>query len=355
MRKCLFFLLALLCLTGTARAVDTEALDEAVPREARELLGDIDWLGASGAQEALVGLWDWCRAQLGGVLRAAASSAATALAATLLCSLAACLAPEGRTPDYVLLGGVLAVAASCSGSIRGYLAQAQEALCAMVDFSHALLPCVAAASAAVGQAASGSLRFMISSMFMDLLLKLASELVLPLIYAFVAAATARAALPNGALTGSVNAFKWVATTAMTLLCTVFTLYLSISGAVAARAETMATSAVKTVVSTALPVVGKIVSDAAASYVAASALLRGALGVGGLLVVLAVCAGPVLRLGAHYLCFKMAAAVAAPFAEGRLSTLLCDIASAYGMALGLVGSGGAMLFVAVALSARVMGA
>ncbi len=350
----MIFLLLALSLSLPARAVDTEALEQAVPPAARELLGDWDWQSGQGLGTALERLGQWCLERARAALRPAAAGAGTALAAALLCSMAGCLGPEGKAPEYVVWAGVMAVTLGCSGSMTGFLSQARDALCTMVDFSRALLPCIAAASAAAGQAVSGSARFAAASLGMDLLLKLALDLVLPLIYAFVAAAAARAALPQGPLEGPVQLFKWVATTAMTALCTVFTLYLSLSGALAGRSEALAGSVVKTVVSTALPVVGKIVSDAAGSYLAASEMLRGALGIGGLLVVLAVCAGPVLSLGACYLCFKAAAAVAAPFAEGRLSRLIGDIAAAYGMALGLVGGGGAMLFVAVALSTEVLG-
>lgn len=354
MKKILLFVLFALCLAGGAGAVDTAAVAEAVPEEVRAILGELDWNTGRGAAEALDKVWAWVLGQLDGVLRQALRSAAVALAVTLLCSLAGAVAEDGKTPDVVLLGGALAVTASCAGSVTGYLSQAREALCSMIDFSKALLPCMAAASAASGQAVSGAARYAASSLFMDVLLSVGTNLVLPLIYAFVAAAAAKAALPVGPLGGPVRIIKWICTTALTALCTVFTLYLSVTGAVSAPTDALAGSVVKTVVSNALPVVGKIVSDAAGSYLAGAALLRGAVGAAGLAVVLCVCVGPMLSLGAHYLCFKAAACVAEPFAEGRLSGLLGDVGTAYGMALGLVGSGGAMLFVAIVSSTEALG-
>lgn len=354
MKKILFFVIAALCLSGAARAVDTAGVAEAVPAEAREILGELDWNTGRGTAEAMEKLWAWVRGQLDEVLHQALQSAAVALGVTLLCSLAAAVSADGKAPEAVLLGGALAVSASCAGSVTGYLSQAREALCSMIDFSKALLPCMAAASAAGGQAVSGAARFAASSLFMDVLLSVGTNLVLPLIYAFVAAAVARAALPVGPLGGPVRMIKWVCTTALTALCTVFTLYLSVTGAVSAPTDALAGSLVKTVVSNALPVVGKIVSDAAGSYLAGAALLRGAVGAAGLAVVLCVCVGPMLSLGAHYLCFKAAACVAEPFAEGRLSGLIGDVGTAYGMALGLVGSGGAMLFVAIVTSTEALG-
>lgn len=354
MKKILLFALFCLCLGVPVWALDTSAVAEAVPEAAAEIVGELDWQTGSGAAQALERVWNWAAEKAVDFLRTAMGSAVTALAVTLLCSAAGALCPGGKTPDYVVLGGALAVTAGCAGDISGYLSQAREALCGLCDFSRALLPCVAAASAASGQAVSGAARYAASSLFMDVLLSLGTNLVLPLIGAYVAAAAARAALPAGAMGGPVKLIKWVCVTALTGLCTVFTLYLSVTGAVSARTDALAGTVMKTVVSGSLPVVGKIISDAAGSYLAGVSLLRSAVGAAGLAVVLAVCVGPVLSLGAHYLCFKAAACLAEPFAPGRLAELLGDLGAAFGMALGLVGSGGAMLFISLVLSTEVLG-
>ena len=165
--------------------------------------------------------------------------------------------------------------------------------------------------------------------------------------------TANAALPDGALGGPVKLMNWACTTALTALATVFTVSLSLSGIIAGSADKLAGSAAKTVISAALPVVGKIVADAADTYLAGAQLLRGAVGLFGLAGVLCVCLGPLIGLGLHYLLFKVAAAVSEPFADGRLSALLGNIASCYGMALGLLGCTGAMLFVSVVIGTEAL--
>ena len=181
------------------------------------------------------------------------------------------------------------------------------------------------------------------------------QVILPLIYAYAAAGTANAALPSGALGGPVKLIGWICSTLLAGLTTVFTLALTLTGAIAGSADKVAGSLTKSAISAALPVVGSILADAADAYVAGAALLRGAVGLFGLAAVVCVCVGPLLGLGLHYVLFKVAASVAEPFAEGRLAALMGNIGTAYGMALGLVGSAGAMLFVSVVLGAEVLGA
>jgi len=337
----------------TTPAVDTSELEEALPEQAKEILGDVTVSDGTEGTNLLEKVKDWALQNVGQKVKQAAGSALTALAVALLCSVAGAAAPDGKTPEYVILGGALAITASCAGSVSSYLAEAKDALTSMSDFSKALLPCIASASAVSGHAVSGAARYAASSLFMDILLTLGTSVVLPLIYAYVAAASANAALPGGVLGGAAKLIKWVCGTVLAVLTTVFTVYLSLSGAVTGSADAVAKGLAKSAISAALPVVGSIIADAADTYLAGAQLLRGAVGVLGLVAVLCVCVGPFLGLGIHYLFFKAAACIVEPFAEGRLSALLGDIGGAYGMALGLVGSAGLMLFISVVLGTQIL--
>jgi len=338
---------------GATSPVDTSEMEEALPEEAKEILGDVKVSDGTNGTNLLEKVRDWAVQTMGQKMKQAARSAMTALAVALLCSVAGAAAPDGKTPEYVILGGALAITASCAGSVGSYLNEAKDALTGMSDFSKALLPCIASASAASGHAVSGAARYAASSLFMDILLTVGTGAVLPLIYAYVAAASANAALPGGVLGGAAKLIKWACGTVLAVLTTVFTVYLSLSGAVAGSADAVAKGLAKSAISASLPVVGSIIADAADTYLAGAQLLRGAVGILGLVAVLCVCIGPFLGLGIHYLFFKAAACVVEPFAEGRLSALLGDIGTAFGMALGLVGSAGLMLFISIVLGTQML--
>lgn len=352
MKKILTTILFVLLLAAPANALDTSAMEAAVPEVAREIMGDADAENIldGGAAERVR---SWCQEQITKLLTEAGRNAGIALTTALLCSAAAAVSPGGRMPGYVLLGGSLAILGSCMGDMRSFLSQTGSALDDLSDFSRALLPCVAAASAAAGQPAAGAARYTVSALFMDVLMTLGRNIVLPSIYGYGAIAAANAALPDGALGGPVKLVKWLCTTVLTLLTTVFTMMLTVTGMIAGGAEKVACSAAKTAITAALPVVGKIVADAADTYLAGAKLVRNAVGAFGLTAVLCICLGPLLRLGLHYLLFRAAACIAEPFADRRLSELLGNIASGCGMALGLVGSAGFMLFVSIVLGTEAL--
>ena len=67
---------------------------------------------------------------------------------------------------------------------------------------------------------------------------------------------------------------------------------------------------------------------------------------GLLTVLAICILPFLRLGVHYLVYRLTAALCATVCSGPEVKLIDDIGSAFALLLGLVGGGGLILYVSL---------
>ena len=178
---------------------------------------------------------------------------------------------------------------------------------------------------------------------MDVLLSLTRTLLLPLAYALLAVRTAAAATGSAALDAAGKLIKWLAFTLTALVASGFTLYLSVTGAVAASADAAAARAVKTAVSAALPVVGGIISDAAGTIAAGAALLRSAVGVLGCAVAAAVCLAPFIALGARYLMYKAASVAASAF-----------IGAVFALVLGVTGASAAMLFVGIISFVKAVG-
>ena len=100
---------------------------------------------------------------------------------------------------------------------------------------------------------------------------------------------------------------------------------------------------RTAVSSALPVVGRILSDAAATVAAAAGVLRSSIGVFGILAVLGICLAGALPLGIRYLFYKLSAAVCSCIADKRIGELIGDLGICFGMILALNSTGAFILF------------
>ena len=142
---------------------------------------------------------------------------------------------------------------------------------------------------------------------------------------------------------------------LTAFLLLFLGWLTASGAIAGSADAAAVKTAKIAISRAVPVGGSILSDAAETVLAGAGVLRGTVGVVGMLVVLAICLTPFLQLALHYLTYKGAAALTGTVAGPRLSGLMDNLGGAFGLILGMTGSCAlVLLFSIVSAVSAVMG-
>ena len=133
---------------------------------------------------------------------------------------------------------------------------------------------------------------------------------------------------------------------LTILLLTYVGYLTVSGVVAGTADAVAVKAARFTVSSMVPVVGGILSDAAETVLAGAGVLKNAVGVFGMLTILSICLVPFLRLGVHYLAYKLTGALAATVADGRVAGLIDQIGSAFGLVLGMTGASALLLLVSM---------
>lgn len=351
----------LMIMSAPAMAVDVEReqsealgvgeMESALPDEAAEIMDGMSVTSGIDLDSALSAIAEAVGGKLGSIVKSSLKSAASLIVIVLLCSIVSILYDDKEVPDFVPLVGALAVAAAAIGDVKSFIGLGSETLQALSDFSKALLPTLAAAASASGAATSATAKYVATAFFMDILLTVAIRVVMPLVYAYIAAVIANAALGDNALSGVASAIKWVCVSALKLILIAFTAYLSVTGVISGATDAVATRAVKTTISAALPVVGGIVSEAASTVLAGASILRNSIGVFGLIAVICVCITPFLRLGAQYLMYKLSAGLSEIMSGGRLSKLISDIGSAFGIVLGLTGAGALMMFLSIISSIR----
>ena len=272
--------------------------------------------GTDGLEAGARSILSAAGAQLDGLIRRSLRLGLKLMAVVLLCGLAegACL--EGRS------GGLQAVemAGAATGGVSG---------------------------AAVRQGAT--------VLCSSLLIRGIDGLLVPMLYAYIAACCAHAALGSDGLKKLAALLKGTIVFLLTAGLLAFVGYLTASGAIAGSADAAAVKAAKMTISRAIPVVGGILSDAAETVLAGAGVLRGTVGVVGMLVVLAICLTPFLQLTLHYLTYKGAAALTGTVAGPRLSGLMDSLGGAFGLILGMTGSCAlVLLFSIVSAVSAVMG-
>ncbi|MDR0857716.1 MAG: stage III sporulation protein AE [Oscillospiraceae bacterium] len=288
-------------------------------------------------------IWEEAKTSVTDAFTGAVRSCAIILTVALLVGLCGVLETSGGVSNYAVLAGILAVSLVAVGDVHNFVGLARGTLTSVKSFADVILPALAAAAAASGSPASAAAACAVTAMFMDILITLSQGLLLPIIYAYLTAELIGAAANSAAALAAASFLKWLSTALLSLIVLAFILYLSITGIVSSSADAAAVRVAKTTLSTTLPVVGGIVSDAAQSVLAGALTLKNAVGVFGMLAVLAICVTPFIHIGAHYLLYKAAAKLSGNIAGGNFAAAVNGIGGAFGLLLGTSGACALMLF------------
>ena len=333
-------------------AGDGEALREALPPEAAEMLEEVA-LSQPEPEEGLGAIWGYLKTHLRENLGEALRPAASVLAIALLCAMGEPFTRGGRF-SWLMLGGCLGVFAVSAADLRSALVLGRETVENLTDFSKVLLPMLTTAAVSAGAFTSAGAMYAASAFCSDLLLTASRDLILPLITALAVTAAAGAALGTKQLQSAEKLLGWSVRTLLKYLVLAFTAWLSLTGVLRGAADAAAVRLSRAAISTALPVVGRSLAEASEALVAGAGMLRSALGLAGALSVLAAIALPLLRLGLRCLIFRAAAALASLVAGERLGRLLSALCTVYGLLTALVGASAAVLLMGVVSLVRTAG-
>ena len=126
-----------------------------------------------------------------------------------------------------------------------------------------------------------------------------------------------------------------------LLMTGFTGLLAVEGLIGAARDGAAAQSARYAVENMLPIIGGEVSGAMGALASSASLIRAAVGTTGILVVLAGCGKPALRLAASALSLKLTAAIIEPAADRRAAVAAGQLADTAEMLLALCAAGVAL--------------
>lgn len=346
----LLFLLLSISVPVKAEWQDSELADELQVDELLEYAED-NGLDEYGTLKDFR-VWDALSSLLQRALKAAISEevlqvTVASLLIVLLCSLLrSVLSVSGTKLDVLTLTGAAAISVLTMSGNGALTKLSVETLGKAQDLANVLLPVLSGASLLSGAVTASATKYAAATFFLNVLLNLSVNGIVPIVRLYTAAAAAEAASGSELLSGVLGFMKRCATLALTVILIAFSIYISVCGLVQGTTDAAVLRGAKTTISTVLPLVGSIASDAAASVLAAAGVLRQSVGVFGLVALAAALLLPFLRAGVQYLLFKGAAGISAGLADKRLHKLLERLSEAMAMLLACIGSCGLMLFLSI---------
>ena len=204
------------------------------------------------------------------------------------------------------------------------------------DYGKLLFPVMTAALAAQGGITTSAALYAGTAMFNTILSSIIISILIPGIKVYLAVSVVNSVTNEDILRRIADFIKSSNTWILKTLLTVFTTYLGISGAVSGTTDTVALKAAKIAISSAVPVVGGILSDASEAVLISVGIARNAAGIYGILAVIAVFLEPFLRIFSNYIVLKATGAVCSVFGSKTTTALNDSFSTAMGFLLAVMG-------------------
>ena len=299
---------------------------------------DVQELMPAETESFAQGLWTVIKAGIEKFAPELTAAAGSCMALTAVVMLASVMnTMPGNSRKVVRFVTTLALATILLGQANAMVNLCAETVRKITDYAKLLLPVLTAALAAQGGTTGATALYAGTALFNTVLSSIISKLLIPMVFVFLALATANSAVGEDLLKKLRDFIKWLMTWSLKTILYVFTGYLSITGVIAGTADAAAVKAAKITISGVVPVVGGILSDASEAVIVGAGVMKNAVGIYGLLAVAAILITPFLRIGVQYLLLKLTATLCSLFGVKEASDLIEDFSGAMGVLLGMTGT------------------
>lgn len=133
-----------------------------------------------------------------------------------------------------------------------------------------------------------------------------------------------------------------------IVLTIFVGVVSLEGTLSSSVDGITAKTSKAVVSSAIPVVGKILGDAVDTVLGCGVILKNAVGLVGVIIIIGICIIPILKLTVLTVSYKLLSALVQPIADKPITSLLEQIGDIFKIFLGILSAMSFMLIIGTTL-------
>ena len=137
-----------------------------------------------------------------------------------------------------------------------------------------------------------------------------------------------------------------------MVLTIFVGVVSIEGTLSSSVDGITAKTAKAAVSSFIPVVGKILGDAVDTVIGCSSILKNATGIVGIIILLGIAIGPIIKLIILMALYYLGAALCQPIADEKVIKLLEQIGDTFKTLLAILCSVSVMFIIGTTLVIKI---
>lgn len=251
----------------------------------------------------------------------------------LICVIILISLGESFIPDDNKYKSVIGILSTlfCISAVIVPLYQAMEAAISSVSvcgvFMKSLIPVLTGVVSASGNPTLAISFQSIAFSVAQVISSVSENYIVPIVGAVIAIDITGALMPSFKLSGITDLIKKTVISVLSFTSTLYISFLSLKGALANAADTVANKGIKLIISSAVPVVGSAVSEAYSGIIGSLVLVRSTIGIFGIAVITVVTAPAMIQLLFWIFALKIGASVGEVFLQDSTVRLLKSLSSA----------------------------
>lgn len=137
-----------------------------------------------------------------------------------------------------------------------------------------------------------------------------------------------------------------------VILTIFVGVISLEGTLSSSVDGITAKTAKAIVSSSIPIVGKILGDAVDTVLGCGVILKNAIGFIGVIIILGICIIPILKLATLTICYKLLAGLCEPIADGKIVKLLEQMGDIFKVLMAILCSVSVMVIIGTTLVIKI---
>lgn len=244
--------------------------------------------------------------------------------------------------QYILIATVIMT------NFSSIITLTKEAVGNMISFIQLLFPLLMTLMLASGSVVSVNLVQPIILFIINLISNIFQSIIIPIILVGTALAIVSKISDRIQIDKLSKFLKSSSVWVIGILLTIFVGVLSIEGTLGSSVDGITAKTAKAAVSSFISVVGKVLGDAVDTVIGCSAILKNAIGIVGVIVVIAICITPILKLAIITIIYHLTAALCEPIADSKIVSLITQMADTFKILLAILCSISVMLIIGITL-------
>ncbi len=225
----------------------------------------------------------------------------------------------------------------------------------LVGFMNCLVPILISLIIATGQVASGAVLQPILIFAVIFIGNIINLVILPITTASMILSIASNISDKVQIGNLAKFFKSSITWFLGFIITIFVGLLSLEGTLTSSVDGITIKGIKSAASTFIPVVGKALGDSVDTVLGATSLIKNSVGFVGIVIVIAICILPIVKLIILNIMYSLLGAVSEPLADKKIVNVIGQVSGVFKILLGIMFFVSILLIVGIALTLKISNA